>query len=69
MKVFTLKKTYEEIKEPLDIPIVQKTESQTVETKPVKMSIYNAWRSGRMPLAVYQKFLKDGYPKNLLIEI
>ena len=69
MKVYTLKKNYNEIKTLIDIPIVQKPESQTIETKPLKMSIYDAWRSGRMELKIYQKFLKDGYPKNLVIEI
>ena len=33
------------------------------------MSIYDAWRSGHITQEAYQKWIKDGYPKTLRIEI
>lgn len=53
-----IKDIYEDIYEP---PIVHEV--------PSKMTIYDAWRSNKITLQEYQKWLKDGYPKNLLIKV
>jgi len=41
----------------------------TVHEVPSKMTIYDAWRANKITLQEYQKWLKDGYPKNLLIKV
>ena len=68
MRVFALKKKYSETK-PLNE--LKKIEEPSVEIKtiPLKMSIYDAWRSGKISLECYQKWINDGYPKTLPIEI
>ena len=42
-------------------------EPSIVPEVPSKMTIYDAWRANKITLQEYQKWLKDGYPKNLLI--
>lgn len=39
------------------------------EEVPKKMSIYNAFRSGKITKKVYNDFLSVGYSKNQLIDI
>lgn len=34
-----------------------------------KMSIYDAFRAKKITVARYQKYLKDGYPKHMQIDI
>lgn len=70
MKVYTLKKKYSELEimEKIDPPIIPLVEENEVISPPT-MSIYDAWRSGHITQEAYQKWIKDGYPKTLRIEI
>lgn len=66
MKVSILKKKYTDI---IPISELKIEEPEKSKTAPLKMSIYDAWRSGKISLECYQKWINDGYPKTLSIEI